>query len=224
MPKKLFVGGLSWGTHDDSLRQAFEAYGAVSDAKVILDRDTGRSRGFGFVTFDEDSEADAAMQAMDGAQLDGRTIRVNEARERQPRGGGGGGYRGAAAVAGVATVAAAAVAGVATVAAAAVAVAATVAAAVAGVAVAADVAAAAATAAAAAAATAVAAAAATGSSPTGPGRPCASARGRRVLAIGDDGGPTWARSGPEVVEPPRRSCSGSVTSPPAHTSRRVGGR
>jgi cold-inducible RNA-binding protein len=94
--KKLFVGGLSWGTADAALRQAFEQYGEVADAKVILDRDTGRSRGFGFVTFDNDADADKAIAAMNGADLDGRTLRVNEAQareggERRGFGGGGGG-------------------------------------------------------------------------------------------------------------------------------------
>ncbi len=91
MSKRLFVGGLAWATDDDGLRAAFETYGEVTDAKVIQDRDSGRSRGFGFVTFDNDDEADAAIASMDGSQLDGRAIRVNEARERERRGGGGGG-------------------------------------------------------------------------------------------------------------------------------------
>ncbi len=96
MSKKLFVGGLSWDTSDQSLRAAFERYGDVTDAKVITDRDSGRSRGFGFVTLADDGSATEAMSQMDGADLDGRTIRVNEANERPPRGGGGGGggYRG----------------------------------------------------------------------------------------------------------------------------------
>jgi cold-inducible RNA-binding protein len=89
MSKKLFVGGLSWGTTDLELREAFERFGAVAEAKVILDRDTGRSRGFGFVTFDDDSAADSAVASMDGTELDGRTVRVNEAHERAPRGPGG---------------------------------------------------------------------------------------------------------------------------------------
>lgn len=96
--KKLFVGGLSWDTDDASLRQAFEAFGEVSDAKVITDRETGRSRGFGFVTLTEDGAAEQAIADMDGTDLDGRTIRVNEAQERRDRGGrgggGGGGYGG----------------------------------------------------------------------------------------------------------------------------------
>nr|MDQ3032985.1 RNA-binding protein [Myxococcota bacterium] len=96
MSKKLFVGGLSWGTTDDGLRQAFERFGEVAEAKVITDRETGRSRGFGFVTFNDGTAADQAVKEMDGAMLDSRTINVNEARERTPRGpgGGGGGYGG----------------------------------------------------------------------------------------------------------------------------------
>ena len=94
MSKKVFVGGISWNTDDEGLRQAFERFGAISDAKVITDRDTGRSRGFGFVTFDEDASASQAISEMDGQNLDGRTIKVNEAQDRprnNNRGGGGGG-------------------------------------------------------------------------------------------------------------------------------------
>jgi cold-inducible RNA-binding protein len=91
MSKKLFVGSLSWDTDDRGLRAAFEKFGDVTDAKVITERDTGRSRGFGFVTFSDPGAADRAMGEMNGAQLDGRSINVNEARERAPRGGGGGG-------------------------------------------------------------------------------------------------------------------------------------
>jgi RNA recognition motif-containing protein len=95
MSKKLFVGGLSWGTDDHGLQAAFESHGEVSEAKVITDRDSGRSRGFGFVTFNEDGDADTAMEEMNGAELDGRTLNVKEAQERAPRsGGGGGGDRG----------------------------------------------------------------------------------------------------------------------------------
>ena len=96
MSKKLFVGGLAWATTDDSLHQAFSQYGEVSEAKVIMDRETGRSRGFGFVTFDDGTQADTAQQSMDGQDLDGRPVRVNEAQERSSGGGGGGGggYRG----------------------------------------------------------------------------------------------------------------------------------
>lgn len=94
MSKKLFVGGLAWATTDDGLLQAFEQFGEVLEAKVITDRETGRSRGFGFVTFADGAAADTAIQEMDGRELDGRTVNVNEARERAPRGGGGGGGRG----------------------------------------------------------------------------------------------------------------------------------
>ncbi|TNF36225.1 MAG: RNA-binding protein, partial [Deltaproteobacteria bacterium] len=91
MSKKLFVGGLSWDTTDDSLRAAFAQFGEVTEARVILDRESGRSRGFGFVTFDDDSAADQAVQGMDGQPVDGRRVRVNEAHEREGGGGGGGG-------------------------------------------------------------------------------------------------------------------------------------
>ncbi len=93
MSKKLFVGGLAWATSSDALRQSFESFGEVADAKVITDRDTGRSRGFGFVTFSDPTAADNAIAEMDGADLDGRTIRVSEANQDQNRGGGGGGGR-----------------------------------------------------------------------------------------------------------------------------------
>jgi RNA recognition motif-containing protein len=93
MSNKLFVGGLSWDTNDDGLRTAFSQFGVVLEAKVVTDRETGRSRGFGFVTMDDAEAAKTAMQQMDGASLDGRAIRVNEANDR-PRGGGGGRGRG----------------------------------------------------------------------------------------------------------------------------------
>ena|SRR5687768_10442318 len=97
MGKKLFVGGLAWATTDEGLMDAFSQFGEVTDAKVVMDRDTGRSRGFGFVTFAEAEAAQAAITGMDGQDLDGRTIRVNEAEDRGgsrgPRGGGGGGDR-----------------------------------------------------------------------------------------------------------------------------------
>ena len=85
MPKKLFVGGLSWGTTDSDLRKAFALFGEITEAKVITDRDTGRSRGFGFVTFAQDEDAKAAISKMHGTSLDGRTITVNEAQEKSPR-------------------------------------------------------------------------------------------------------------------------------------------
>ncbi|KDQ21271.1 hypothetical protein BOTBODRAFT_81903, partial [Botryobasidium botryosum FD-172 SS1] len=86
-------GSLSWGTKDEDLREAFSAYGQVQDAIVIMDRETGRSRGFGFVTFSNANEADAAIQGLDNQDLGGRTIKVNLANERGGGGGGGGGYR-----------------------------------------------------------------------------------------------------------------------------------
>jgi heterogeneous nuclear ribonucleoprotein A1/A3 len=89
MAKKLFVGGLSWDTTDDGLRQAFAPYGEITEAKVITDRATGRSRGFGFVTFTQDEGAKTAISKMDGTSLDGKTIKVNEAQEKPPRSGGG---------------------------------------------------------------------------------------------------------------------------------------
>lgn len=97
MSNKLFVGGLSWGTDDDGLRDAFTQYGEVTDAKVITDRDSGRSRGFGFVTFSNNEDASSACDAMNGADLDGRTLNVDLAKERSGGGGrdnrgGGGGY------------------------------------------------------------------------------------------------------------------------------------
>jgi RNA recognition motif-containing protein len=94
MSKKLFVGSLSWGTNDDTLREAFAVHGEIVEAVVITDRDTGRSRGFGFVTFEEDEAADKAIEALNGTELDGRTIRVDVAQAKERNRGGGGGYRG----------------------------------------------------------------------------------------------------------------------------------
>uniref|UniRef100_A0A5B7BRM0 Putative glycine-rich RNA-binding family protein n=1 Tax=Davidia involucrata TaxID=16924 RepID=A0A5B7BRM0_DAVIN len=89
---KLFVGGLSWGTDDQSLKDAFSGFGEVTEARVITDRDTGRSRGFGFVSFSTDEAASAAISAMDGQPLAGRNIRVNMANESPSRGSYGGGF------------------------------------------------------------------------------------------------------------------------------------
>jgi RNA recognition motif-containing protein len=94
MAKKLYVGNLAWGVTDDDLRQLFEEHGAVQSANVIMDRDTGRSRGFGFVEMPNDQEADAAIAALNGKNHDGRNLTVNEARPREGGGGGGGGGRG----------------------------------------------------------------------------------------------------------------------------------
>jgi RNA recognition motif-containing protein len=96
MAKKLFVGGLSWNMKDEDLRQAFAPHGEITEAKVVTDRDTGRCRGFGFVTFAQNEDAKSAISKMDGATLDGKTIKVNEAQEKSPRSGGrsGGGFGG----------------------------------------------------------------------------------------------------------------------------------
>ena len=97
MGKKLYVGNLTYGVTDDDLRQMFEAHGSVQSAQVIMDRDTGRSKGFGFVEMGSDQEAQAAIQAMNGKEVDGRALTVNEAKPREDRGGGGrsgGGYGG----------------------------------------------------------------------------------------------------------------------------------
>ena len=91
MSKKLYVGSLAWATNEQGLRSAFEQFGEVTDAVVITDRDTGRSRGFGFVTFEDDDAADKAVAALNGTELDGRTIRVDVAQAKQRSGGGGGG-------------------------------------------------------------------------------------------------------------------------------------
>ncbi|KAF8028012.1 hypothetical protein BT93_E0811 [Corymbia citriodora subsp. variegata] len=95
---KLFIGGLSYGTDDHSLKDAFSSYGEVVEARVITDRDSGRSRGFGFVNFSSDESASSALSAMDGQELHGRSIRVSYATERPSGnrgfGGGGGNYSG----------------------------------------------------------------------------------------------------------------------------------
>ena len=92
MGKRLYVGNLSWDTTDDALSQTFSEDGrSVKEVHIMTDRDTGRPRGFGFVEMGSDSDAQAAIQNLDGSSLDGRNITVNEARERQPRSGGGGG-------------------------------------------------------------------------------------------------------------------------------------
>ena len=92
MAKRLYVGNLPFSTTEDELRDVFEQHGSVNSVRVITDRETGRSRGFGFVEFDEASAADDAIRALDGTEMGGRNLRVNEAQERGgPRGGGGGG-------------------------------------------------------------------------------------------------------------------------------------
>ena len=92
MGKKLYVGNLSYDVTDSALEQLFAAHGTVQSAQVIMDRDTGRSKGFGFVEMGSDQEAQAAIQALNGQQSGGRSLTVNEARPKE--GGGGGGGRG----------------------------------------------------------------------------------------------------------------------------------
>ena len=98
MGNKLYVGNLAYSVRDDSLLQAFSQFGTVTSAKVMMDRETGRSKGFGFVEMGSDPEAQAAVNGMNGQPLDGRAVVVNEARPREERpggfGGGGGGRSG----------------------------------------------------------------------------------------------------------------------------------
>lgn len=94
MGKKLYVGNLSYNVSNSDLDQLFGEFGTVQSAEVIMDRDTGRSKGFGFVEMGSDDEAQAAISGVNGTEHDGRTLTVNEARPREPRGGGGGGGRG----------------------------------------------------------------------------------------------------------------------------------
>jgi len=95
--KNIFVGNLSFNTAEDELRQAFEAYGQVDRVSIMTDRDTGRSRGFGFVEMASNEDGEKAIAALNGSQLGGRTVNVNEARPKTERssgsGGGGGGGR-----------------------------------------------------------------------------------------------------------------------------------
>jgi RNA recognition motif-containing protein len=94
--KKLYVGNLPWSTNSDNLQQMFSQHGQVRSAEVVSDRETGRSRGFGFVEMETEDGAQAAISALHGLDMNGRQLTVNEARERAPRpsGGGGGGGRG----------------------------------------------------------------------------------------------------------------------------------
>ncbi len=94
MSTRLYVGNLSFDTTQESLTGAFEKDGRqVKEVSIVTDRETGRPRGFAFVEMGNESDAQAAIQAMDGVDLDGRNLKVNEAKERTPRGGGGGGQR-----------------------------------------------------------------------------------------------------------------------------------
>lgn len=103
MENRLYVGNLSYSMRDDTLQQQFEAFGQVTSAKVMMDRDSGRSKGFGFVEMSSPAEAQAAIQGLNGKEVDGRALTVNVARPMEPRSGGGGfggdrrgggGYRG----------------------------------------------------------------------------------------------------------------------------------
>ena len=96
MGKKLYVGNLSYDMTDSGLQELFSAHGTVDSAQVIMDRDAGRSKGFGFVEMSNSAEADAAIAALNGKENGGRALKVNEAkpREERPRSGGGGGYGG----------------------------------------------------------------------------------------------------------------------------------
>ncbi len=92
LSKKLYVGNLSFSTTEDELRSVFEKHGNVGSVAVITDRETGRARGFAFVEMDDASAADAAMRALDGSEVGGRSLKVNEAQDRSSGGGGGGRY------------------------------------------------------------------------------------------------------------------------------------
>jgi cold-inducible RNA-binding protein len=92
--KNIFVGNLSFGTTEDTVRSMFEAYGQVDRVNIVTDRETGQARGFAFVEMSRDAEGDAAINGLNGKDLDGRTLNVNEARPKAERGSGGGGYRG----------------------------------------------------------------------------------------------------------------------------------
>jgi RNA recognition motif-containing protein len=94
MGNRLYVGNLSYDATEDSLRTCFAECGEVSEVRIITDRETGRSRGFAFVTMKTDTEAQSALGQLNGAVVDGRPLRVNEAEERGRSGGGGGGYGG----------------------------------------------------------------------------------------------------------------------------------
>ena len=90
MGKKLYVGNLSYRMTDSDLEQLFASHGSVTSAQVIMDRDTGRSKGFGFVEMGSDQDATAAITALNGKEIEGRSLTVNEARPKEDRGGGGG--------------------------------------------------------------------------------------------------------------------------------------
>ncbi len=95
MGSRIYIGNMSWDTTEDTLRAALTNGGRnVKDVHIVMDRETGRPRGFAFAEFTTEAEAQSAIQELDGQNLDGRNLKVNEAQERQNRGGGGGGHRG----------------------------------------------------------------------------------------------------------------------------------
>ena len=94
MSKKLYVGNLTYNVGESDLEALFAPFGTVLSAQIIVDRDTNRSKGFGFVEMDTDAQAQAAIQALNAREHDGRNLTVNEAKPREPRAGGGGGYGG----------------------------------------------------------------------------------------------------------------------------------
>lgn len=91
MAKKIYVGNMSFDTDEEKLRETFTPFGTVESVNIIMNRDTGRSKGFGFVEMSTDEEAKAAISGLDGKEVDGRQLKVNEAREKQESRGGGGG-------------------------------------------------------------------------------------------------------------------------------------
>jgi cold-inducible RNA-binding protein len=94
MGRRMYVGNLSYNTDESQLRELFGQFGTVADAKIVMDRDTGRPRGFAFVEMSSDAEMAKAIEGLNGRELDGRALNVSEARERTGGGGGGGGGRG----------------------------------------------------------------------------------------------------------------------------------
>ena len=94
MAKKIYVGNLSFSITDDELQQAFASFGTVTSARVVMDKMSGRSKGFGFVEIEDDAGADTAIEKMNGQTIGGRPVRVSEAKPQEPRTGGGGGGRG----------------------------------------------------------------------------------------------------------------------------------
>ncbi len=91
---RIYVGNMSFSTTEEALREAFEQHGSVDNVTIVTDRDTGRPRGFGFVEMGNNEEAQRAIDGLNGTELDGRTLTVNEARPQERRGGGGGGFGG----------------------------------------------------------------------------------------------------------------------------------